>query len=395
MIFQTLDDKQECVGVYADGKLHFDNMPSDLLKTWKYTGSITDKNVEYAWIYCGGQTMSDVCPEELKQDWESALKKLNAYKKAFTIAKLNLREHCFFDLIPHDALVEFCEVKNKITKHVFYNYEKPANYEYLTAASKLLHKIKHQDLMVDNKDCRQLLVSSTLLAGSRKILAGNFYIDYNLFGTRTGRLTTHPLSFPVLTMKRELRALVKPRNNWFLSLDYNGAEVRTLLALSEQNQPTEDIHEWNIKHVFEDANMTREQAKTVFFSWLYNPEADHVETNYYDREKVLDRYYDGEYINTIFGRRIKVEPRKAFNYLIQSTTADLVIERAIAIDEFLNDTKSFISHIVHDEIVIDFADEDRELIPQVREIFSSNRLANFMVNLKAGKDYFYLKKLSL
>ena len=116
MIFQTLDDKQECVGVYADGKLHFDNMPSDLLKTWKYTGSITDKNVEYAWIYCGGQTMSDVCPEELKQDWESALKKLNAYKKAFTIAKLNLREHCFFDLIPHDALVEFCEVKNKITK---------------------------------------------------------------------------------------------------------------------------------------------------------------------------------------------------------------------------------------------------------------------------------------
>ena len=120
-----------------------------------------------------------------------------------------------------------------------------------------------------------------------------------------------------------------------------------------------------------------------------------METNYYDREKVLDRYYDGEYINTIFGRRIKVEPRKAFNYLIQSTTADLVIERAIAIDEFLNDTKSFISHIVHDEIVIDFADEDRELIPHVREIFSSNRLANFMVNLKAGKDYFYLKKLSL
>jgi hypothetical protein len=395
LIFQTLDDKQECVGVYADGKLHFDNMPSDLLQTWKYTGSITDKNVEYAWIYCDGQTMSDVCPEELKQDWESALKKLNAYKKAFTIAKLNLREHCFFDLIPHDALVEFCEVKNKITKHVFDNYEKPANYEYLAAASKLLHKIKHQDLMVDNKDCRQLFVSSTLLAGSRKILAGNFYIDYNLFGTRTGRLTTHSLSFPVLTMKRELRALVKPRNSWFLSLDYNGAEVRTLLALSEQKQPTEDIHEWNIKHVFEDANMTREQAKTVFFSWLYNPEADHVETNYYDREKVLDRYYDGEYINTIFGRRIKVEPRKAFNYLIQSTTADLVIERAIAIDEFLNDTKSFISHIVHDEIVIDFADEDRELIPQVREIFSSNRLANFMVNLKAGKDYFYLKKLSL
>ena len=27
MIFQTLDDKTECVGVYVDGKLHFDKIP--------------------------------------------------------------------------------------------------------------------------------------------------------------------------------------------------------------------------------------------------------------------------------------------------------------------------------------------------------------------------------
>ena len=48
-----------------------------------------------------------------------------------------------------------------------------------------------------------------------------------------------------------------------------------------------------------------------------------------------------------------MEEWKAFNYLIQSTTADLVIERATAIDRMLKGTKSFISHIVHDEIVIE------------------------------------------
>ena len=123
--------------------------------------------------------------------------------------------------------------------------------------------------------------------------------------------------------------------------------------------------------------------------------SDHIKTNYYDRKKVLDKHYDGEYINTIFGRHIKVEEWKAFNYLIQSTTADLVIERATAIDRMLKGTKSFISHIVHDEIVIDFADEDRHLLPSIKATFAANKLATFMVNLKGGKNYYDLDRLSL
>ena len=42
MIFQAIDDKNECVGVYTDGKLDFNNIPSGLTKTWKYSGSIKD-----------------------------------------------------------------------------------------------------------------------------------------------------------------------------------------------------------------------------------------------------------------------------------------------------------------------------------------------------------------
>ena len=393
MLFQTLDDKKECVGVYVDGNLHFEAFTGPLTKTWKYTGSVRDENVEYAWLYAQGKSIGEVCPEELMSEWTRVSKKLTAYKKAFTIAKLDLREHCFFDLVPHDALVEFCQVKNQITEHVLETYEKPANYDYLRQADCLLHKIKHQDLILNNKQCRSHFVSHNLIAGASKILTGNTYIDYNLFGTVTGRLSTYPGSMPILTMKRELRRLVKPHNDWFLSLDYNGAEVRTVLALSEQTQPDIDIHEWNIRHVFEQEGLMREEAKTLFFAWLYNPESDRFSKNYYDRQKVLDRYYDGGYISTIFGRHIQVEERKAFNYIIQSTTADLVIERAIAIDKFLQGKKSFISHIVHDEIVIDFDDTERDLIIEIKELFARNRLGNFVVNLKAGKDYYDLKTL--
>ena len=51
-----------------------------------------------------------------------------------------------------------------------------------------------------------------------------------------------------------------PQNDWFLELDYNAAEVRTLLALSGKDQPEEDIHEWNIKNIY-DGDLTREEAK--------------------------------------------------------------------------------------------------------------------------------------
>jgi len=397
VLFQPIDDKTNCIGIYADGNLIFDEskMPKNLSKTWRYTGSLTSEDIEYAWIYANGKAMGDVCPEELLETWEKTSRKIRAYKKSFDIAKINLREHCFFELIPHDALAQFCEAKNKITEYVFENFEKPKNYDYLAAAAKLLYKIKYQDLKIDNSDCRSLFINSGMRNSSQKVLNGPKYINYNLFGTVTGRLSTHPQSFPILTMKRELRRLIKPQNGWFISLDYNGAEVRTLLALSEQKQPIGDIHDWNITNVFKNSGMQREEAKTTFFAWMYNPDSDYIDTNHYNREKVLDRYYDGEYINTIFGRHIKVSNWKAFNYLIQSTTADLVIDRATVIDRMLEGRKSFISHIVHDEIVIDFADEDRDLLSEIKDVFAKNKLAVFKVNLKAGKNYYDLENLLL
>ena len=258
-----------------------------------------------------------------------------------------------------------------------------------------MYKISQQTLNLDNAHCRNLFVNSRLRSEAQRLMKMRSNVTYNLFGTVTGRLTTIQSSFPILTMKRELRSLIKPHNDWFLSLDYNGADVRTLLALSEQKQPTEDIHAWNLCHVFKDAGISREEAKTLFFAWLYNPQSDHIKTNYYDREKVLDKYYDGEYINTIFGRHIKVGEWKAFNYLIQSTTADLVIERATAIDKLLQNSKSFVSHVVHDEVVIDFADEDREMVAEIRDTFAQNKLGEYMVNLKAGKNYYEMEKLVL
>ena len=382
------------MGLYADGQLFFDDIPDEITKTWKYTGSLKDADVQYAWLMTQGASLMEAAPDHLRERLEHAQKRLRAYVRSFSLAKINLRDHCIFDLVPQDFLKEFCEIKNQITAHVFETYEKPECYDHLSRVHKLLFKLKYQNLNLNSTDCKRLFMSSIVHAHAKKLLAGPHHVDYNLFGTITGRLATYPNSFPILTLQRGLRKLIKPHNDWLISLDYNGAELRTLLALSAQEQPAEDIHEWNMKNIFE-LSLTREEAKTTIFSWLYNPDSKNITTDVYNRDTLLKEYYDNGYLTTPFGRHLSVDRRRAFNYLIQSTTADIVLDRAVAIDKALEGTDSWVSHIVHDEIVLDMTDKDRKLIPEIKKLFATNMLDTFIVNLKAGRDYLDLKDLKL
>lgn len=393
MIFQTLDDKSECVGVYVDGQLHFDNIPNNLTTTWKYTGSLASiDNIEFIGLWTNGMSLEDCCPDEHIEELKACQNKLRAYLKSFKIAKINMNDHCMFDMIPQDFLMRFCEIKNKITKHVRENWDKPNNYQHLCDVYKLLHKIKYQSLNLSTQDCRHVMTSTRDREKAKTLMTSYKYIDYNLFGTVTGRLTTKPDSFPILTLRKEMRQMIKPNNDLFVCLDYNGAEVRTLLDLCGESQPDLDIHEWNCQHLFEQ-EVTRDECKVRFFAWLYDPSSDDIKSEHYDRKKVLDKWYVNGYINTPYKRNIKVEERKALNYLLQSTTSDRVLSKAVMIDKFLtkNNCSSYISHIVHDELVIDYSDEDRKFIPQIKEIFEDGYLSN----VTAGKDYYNLKELKI
>ena len=393
--FQAIDDKKECIGIYHDGRLHFDDFPEDLNVAWSYSPSYSADGVEYASLYCDNSDLSQVCPEHLIEPLEKAEKKLKACIKSFTIAKINFQEHCFFDLVPKDFLLEYLDIKTKITQHVYENYTKPANYEFLVQSSMLVSDLRSRSLNLNNKDCRNISTSHSSLTKIKQLLNGPAHIDYNIFGTVTGRLTTRPGSFPMLTLKKELRKIIKPHNDWFLSLDYNGAEIRTFLGLSGFSQPSDDIHSWNIINVFKDPTISREEAKTLFFSWFYNPDSSTISSDFYDRDALLEKWYDGEHIKTPFGRKIEVEKWKAFNYLIQSTTSDLVLEKAFEISKILEGTKSFISHIVHDEVVIDLSNEDRHLIENIKKVFASTRFGDYIVNMCAGVNYYDMKELTL
>ena len=392
MQFQTLDDKKDCVGIYCDGNLYFNQeLPNNITHTWSYSAFLENEDIQYAKLYCGGKSLDDVCPEALRDRWDHVRNKFEAFVKSFTTARVSLSENCFYDLVPNKFLLEFCYVKDLICKHVFETYPKPENYEYLLDLTKELEEIKHRKLNISTANLSMAKVKHRRFLNKMKEI--NHYCKFNITGTKTGRLTTFKSSFPILTLDKELRVVMEPHNDYYVELDFNAAELRTLLALQEKSQPQEDMHVWNINNIFSGQG-TRADAKKRIFAWLYNPQSrDSACENFYNRESILKKYYDSEYVTTVFGKKIKSEQRTALNYIIQSTCAENVLRQMVKVSKKLKGRKSYIAFPIHDSIVLDFSVEDSDILKDIIEIFATTELGKFMVNVSAGKNFGQLKKV--
>ena len=149
MLFQLLDDKKHCVGVYTDDKIIYDTLPNNLSRTWSYSPTLKGREIDYAQIICGGLTLNEVCPENLKPQWDKVSKKMKAYLRSFIEAKVSLDEHCFYDLVPNSFLLEYCYIKNLIAESVFERYEKPENYNFMVKLSEVVGDIAERELSVD------------------------------------------------------------------------------------------------------------------------------------------------------------------------------------------------------------------------------------------------------
>jgi len=389
MIFQVLDDKRECKGYYTNNELHFsETIPEHLMKTWKYSSHIGDREVECANLYCGNKKLDDVCPEHLQEEWSLVSKKIKAFFNSFQNGKVDINNNCLFGLIPDSFLVDFYRVKNDITDYVLQNYSKPYNYTFLYKLCQVLDEIKNNKLSIDTSVLEKNLADTKVRNLWKKLNRIDHRVNYDMFKTKTGRLSTFPNSFPILTLDKSFRRIIKPSNDLFLELDYNAAEIRTLLALSGQEQPDIDIHEWHIKEIFKK-DMTRDEAKKRMFAWLYNPNANDKELEkIYNKNLILNKYYfNNKYIKTIYSRKIECDKHYALNYIIQSTTADLFLKQLVKVWEEIKDDRIRIAFALHDSMVIDLRLSELEMVERIKDIFSETDLGKYKVNVSKGQTF--------
>jgi hypothetical protein len=364
-------------------------------QTWSYSEFLKNKDIEYASLYCDGRSLDEMCPSHIRTDWNKVNARLKAFYRSCAEAKIDLNENCFFDMVPRHFLIDYAAIKDKICKHVFTNYEKPDNYDYLLDLTKLVTEISNQKLIVDYSALGGLMHQYKTRAFVKKNKDLCPFIKYDHFKTKTGRLSTRRGSFPILTMGKAHRNIISPQNDWFIEFDYNAAELRVMLGLLEKNQPLGDIHEWNSKNVY-DGSISREEAKKRIFAWLYNPEStDLLSGRIYDRDSIKQKYWNGQKIKNIFNREIEADDYHALNYIIQSTAADIFLRQMIKVWKALDKRKSHLAFSLHDSLVIDFSEEDKDILLQLRDIFAKNELGNFLVNVSAGKNYGQMEKIKV
>ena len=359
--------------------------------TWSYSPHLKNTSTELASIWCAGLSLDEVCPEDLRADWASINKKAKAFLSSFKISKINLSDVCLFDLLPEGFLLEFCEIKNKITESVFDNYQKPKNYSFMCDLTALINKISSTPLNIkfENLDFTNEKVRSNL----GKIKNASSYISYSPWSTATGRLTTLPNSFPILNLNKELRSVILPQNDIFVELDYNAAELRVLFALLGQDQPKEDVHQWISENVF-NSKLDRGETKKKVFAWLYNPKARNKKlNNYLNRDKVLEKFYHDGAIKTPYERDIEVDKEKAVNYIIQSTASDLFLTSAIKVDNMLKAKKSKVAFCIHDSLVLDMCRDEKDMIEELIEEFSKTKFGAFKTNVSLGKHFGAMRKI--
>ena len=398
MLFQIIDNKQQCTSIYSNKEIISEPEYNKLSKTWTYNSVLKDKDIEYASLYAQGQNLDQCCPASLKEVWEKVKQKHFAYIKSFEEAKVKYNDYCFYDLVPESFVIEYFDIKSQITEHVLNSYDKPENYEFLLELSELVSDIEKHKINIDLKQIDNDLHEYRTRKFKEKLARMRPHVSYNVFGTITGRLTTKKDSFPILTLDKNYRKIIKPQNDWFIELDFNAAELRCLLTLNNQRQPEEDIHEWHghILNRLSDKNMDRNDIKRKIFGWLYGPPnvslgIPQIE-RYYDKTKALQQYWNGEEVINPFGRKIKADEFHALNAIIQSTTSDTFLRRAIAVNKLLEGKKSFTMGLIHDSMVIDFAREDKDLIDNLVEEFGNTDLGIFKVNASLGTNFGNMKR---
>ena len=158
----------------------------------------------FAELYCSGKTVSDVCPESLKKEWNRTLDQFKAILKSFGHINLSTDSFCFYELVPRKFLLKHCEVKNQITDHILKNHKKPKNYDHLLMVQKLLTDLGKVELKLNHSNIRKCLTNPKCVDFCQRVKTRRNVI-YNQFGTRTGRLTTTEKSFPILTFPKLFR----------------------------------------------------------------------------------------------------------------------------------------------------------------------------------------------
>lgn len=287
----------------------------------------------------------------------------------------------------------------------------------------VLEKLKKEDPIIEKiLDYRQLMkLNSTYVEGLKQYINPKTKRIHSFFHqtiTATGRISSTEPNLQNIPTRFELgkrvRKVFKPeKGKVYLDADYSQIELRVLAHISQDEHMiqafnnNEDIHKQAASKVFKTSinEVTKEQrsdAKAVNFGIVYGisdfglgeqlgisrKKAKQYIEEYLEQysgikafmENITEEAKEKGYVETLFNRRRYIPELKSNNYMvrqfgaraamntpIQGTAADIMKIAMINVYKALNENnlKSKIVLQVHDEMMIESTEEEKEKVKKI------------------------------
>lgn len=319
---------------------------------------------------------------------------------------------------------------------------------YSTDAS-VLEKIKDKHeiipLILEYRTVTKLM--GTYIDGLIPLISEDerIHAKFNQTVTTTGRISSSEPNLQNIPIRNELgrmirKAFVPSANCTLIGADYSQIELRVLahmsgdeLLISAFNEGL-DIHRATAARVLkvpenEITDLQRSRAKAVNFGVIYGmsafglseelsisrKEADNYIKDYFEQHQAVKSFMDWQvefckkngYVTTIVGRKRYIKEISASNYMvkqagerlamntpIQGSAADIIKLAMIKVYENLKPYKSKLVLQVHDELVIEAAQDEIEIIKDILRESMENAMklkVSIDVSLNEGANWYLLK----
>jgi DNA polymerase-1 len=236
---------------------------------------------------------------------------------------------------------------------------------------------------------------------------GILHADFQPAGTQTGRMSCwnpNLQNIPKRTDKKsddfKVRKCFIPREGFFFAdFDYQAAEYRMMIDYAKEQSwaqaviSGQDVHDTTRRML--DLN-DRDTAKTLNFGLLYGmgvnkfsialkttvTRAKKLKQEYFDKLPGVQKFIQSvkltaenrKYLFTFSGRKLVYDNQTSFkapNGLIQGGVGDMCKIAMVNCHEFLKDKKSKLILQVHDSILFEIANDEKEIIPEIKKIMQS------------------------
>ncbi len=307
---------------------------------------------------------------------------------------------------------------------------------------KVMHKLLGSHPIIEKVlEYRNLSkIYSTYIEGLENFIYedGRVHTIFKQTLTRTGRLSSVEPNIQNIPIRdeggRKIRKAFLPSNDSFLSADYSQIELRILAHISKSQELIDafihdaDIHTKVASDIYGVPEMAvtkkmRSTAKAVIFGIVYGISGfglgENLEISAKEAKKFIEKYYElypgvkrymdeivaeayqeGS-VRTLFNRKREIEELNSSNFMvrqagerialntpIQGTSADIIKKAMIDIyEEFKRlNIKSKLVIQVHDELIIDLIESEKELVTKIVTEKMTNAI-KLSVPLKVSSDY--------